>query len=305
MQSTKLVSLEEIKEIASALSSDLRINMLRLLSQGELSLNELSRELSIPLSTATANIKQLEDAGIVRCEMRPAKRGLKKVCIKSYDSISLRLTDENMLEKSNTVIQDMPIGRFSDFQVEPTCGLASAAGIISYVDDPVSFYDPESSEAQIIWFTCGYLEYRFPNRLPSNAVITSLEVSMEVCSEAPGYNSSWPSDIFVEINNTLLGIFTSPADFGDKRGLLNPAWWDSNLTQYGQHKRWIVTPKGCYVDGVNISRINISDLHLAEGNSIKVRIGVKPDAKNMGGINIFGRKFGNYEQDIRLKIEYE
>ncbi len=305
MQNTKNVSFEEIKNIASALASDLRLKILRLLCEGEISLNEISERFSVPLSTVTANVKQLEDAGLVRCEMRPAKRGLKKVCVKSVDNILLHLADEDFPEKSNTIIQDMPIGRFSDFEIQPTCGLASAASIISYVDDPVSFYDPEASDAQIIWFTSGYLEYRFPNRLPKNASVINFEISMEVCAEAPGYNAEWPSDIYVEVNHVLIGTFTSPGDFGDKRGLLNPAWWDSNLTQYGQHKRWIVTPGGSYIDGVRVSNVTIEDLRLRESASIKVRIGVKPEAKNVGGINLFGRKFGNYEQDIRLKMEYE
>ncbi|MER9545553.1 transcriptional regulator, partial [Mesorhizobium sp. M0437] len=37
--------------------------------------------------------------------------------------------------------------------------------------------------------------------------------------------------------------------------------------------------------------------------SIRVRIGVKDDAKRPGGINIFGKGFGNYDQDILLRIK--
>lgn len=305
MQNTKTVSFEETKKVAAALSGELRIQILKLLSLQEMSLHEISTALSMPLSTITANVNQLEEAGLIHCEMRPAKRGLKKVCVQSAKSVIFNLVDEESLSKPNTIIQDMPIGRYSNFSITPTCGLASATNIISYVDDPISFYDPESSEAQIIWFSSGFLEYRFPNRLPANAGITSLELTMEICSEAPGCNANWPSDIFLEINNVLIGTFTSPADFGDKRGLLNPAWWDSALTQYGQHKRWIVTANGSYVDGVSVSSVSIHQLCLKEHDAITVRIGVRPDAKNVGGMNIFGRNFGNYEQDIRMKIEYE
>jgi predicted transcriptional regulator len=34
-----------------------------------------------------------------------------------------------------------------------------------------------------------------------------------------------------------------------------------------------------------------------------VRIGVKDDAENRGGFNLFGRTFGNYEQDVVLRVE--
>ena len=35
------------------------------------------------------------------------------------------------------------------------------------------------------------------------------------------------------------------------------------------------------------------------------RIGVKPEARHPGGINIFGRGFGNYDQDIVLRLDIE
>jgi predicted transcriptional regulator len=34
-----------------------------------------------------------------------------------------------------------------------------------------------------------------------------------------------------------------------------------------------------------------------------MRIGVKEDAQHPGGINIFGAGFGNYSQDIVLRIQ--
>lgn len=36
-----------------------------------------------------------------------------------------------------------------------------------------------------------------------------------------------------------------------------------------------------------------------------MRIGIHPDAANVGGINIFGQGFGNYPQDVDLRIEYD
>ena len=47
----------------------------------------------------------------------------------------------------------------------------------------------------------------------------------------------------------------------------------------------------------------LKDLDLDTHHSIRLRIGVKPDAKHPGGINIFGRGFGNYDQDIVLRLE--
>lgn len=36
---------------------------------------------------------------------------------------------------------------------------------------------------------------------------------------------------------------------------------------------------------------------MLENNSFSVRIGVKEDAANVGGVNLFGQGFGNYDQE--------
>jgi hypothetical protein len=48
----------------------------------------------------------------------------------------------------------------------------------------------------------------------------------------------------------------------------------------------------------------VRDLLLDSRRVITVRIGVKPDALHVGGLNLFGRTFGNYPQDLTLRIEY-
>lgn len=106
------------------------------------------------------------------------------------------------------------------------------------------------------------------------------------------------------MNGVEIGTWTSPADFGDHRGLLNPSWWEDRNTQHGLLKSWRVTERGSFMDGIHLSDVTCSDLNLMQHPYISVRIGVKPDSRHVGGLNIFGRKFGNYEQDIVLRVEY-
>jgi predicted transcriptional regulator len=44
---------------------------------------------------------------------------------------------------------------------------------------------------------------------------------------------------------------------------------------------------------------------LKSGEPIPVRIGIKENASNIGGINLFGSKFGNYPQDIVLRQHFK
>ena len=49
----------------------------------------------------------------------------------------------------------------------------------------------------------------------------------------------------------------------------------------------------------------LSALNLLGHHSIRVRIGVRETAAHPGGINIFGRGFGNYDQDVVLRLRCE
>lgn len=41
-----------------------------------------------------------------------------------------------------------------------------------------------------------------------------------------------------------------------------------------------------------------------DNDYISARIGIKDSAKNIGGINIFGEKFGDHPQDVVMRIDY-
>lgn len=97
-------------------------------------------------------------------------------------------------------------------------------------------------------------------------------------------------------------MWTSPGDFGDKRGVFTPDWWKLSGSQYGMLKTWRITAQGTYVDGTRISDVTLADIDLVSHRSIRLRIEVKADAKHPGGLNIFGRGFGNYDQDIVLRL---
>lgn len=287
-----------------ALASDTRMSILRYLGDRVVPINRIAADLHLPSSTATMHITILEKAGLLHTEMRPAVRGLQKVCARTYDELVIELP-RGRHDIRKHLEQSMPIGAYLECRVEPTCGLASQTGLIGFLDDPASFYEPGRIGAQLIWFRCGSLEYRFPNRVPSPSRILSLQLSAEVCSEAPLHDPDWPSDISVWINGVHLGEWTSPADFGGERGRFTPPWWEEKDSQFGVLKRWKVTDAGTTIDGMALSGVTIDDLHLQRGVPIRVAIGVRPDAAHVGGINLFGRGFGNYPEDLVLNLEFE
>lgn len=294
---------EPVADVFQALASRTRVAILRYLGDRNVAVNQIARDLNLKPSTATMHITILERAGLLHTELQPASRGLQKVCARTYDEVVFDLP-RGPQHTRDSVDVEMPIGGFSDFSVEPPCGLVTATGLIGFLDDPAAFYEPARLEAQLLWFRSGYVEYRFPNRIPPGAKANSLQLTAEICSEAPLHDLDWPSDIAVWINGVALGEWTCPSDFGGQRGQLTPSWWEDKDSQFGVLKRWLVTGDGTTIDGVRLSTVDLEALELNAGRPIVVRIGVRPDAENVGGLNLFGRAFGNYPQDLNLRIEY-
>ena len=143
----------------------------------------------------------------------------------------------------------MPLGLYTSCSVSAPCGLCSTEGIIGLLDVPAHFLDPERMKAALIWFERGYVEYKFPNNAKIlDSEVERLEIAVELSSEVPGTASDWPSDITVWVNDVRIGTWTSPGDFGDKRGALTPHWWKLEGSQYGKLKTWSVSQRGTYVD---------------------------------------------------------
>jgi len=296
-------NLKSLEAVSKALGSDKRLAILTFLGNHTCSVLEIAEALDLPFTTVTQHVNILEKAGLIKTDLLPSKRGLKKVCARIFDQVVVQLPVE-LRELEDSISVNMPIGAYTDVNVSPTCGLVGEIGIIGHLDDPASFHEPEHIYAQLLWFHKGYVVYIIPNRSPSNVIHQSLELSFEVCSEAPLHHNNWPSDVTVWVNGCEVGTWTSPADFGGERGTLTPAWWASENTQYGLLKIWRVTPTGSYIDGIRSSDCRLEDLNLQPGGVIRVQIGVKEDAQNVGGINLFGRGFGNYAQDIVMRLHY-
>jgi len=183
-------------------------------------------------------------------------------------------------------------------------GLASANSLIGMMDAPSVFYLPGRFSAQLIWMQQGFLEYRFSTDSLEYRDIEWLEISFEACSEAPMYRDPWKSDIAVEVNGKRLGVWTCPCDCGGRRGLLTPEWWSETSTQFGFLKIWRVDQTGAYLDNQKIGETKLSDLAMENQEYISVRIGVPADAEYVGGLNLFGDQFGDYAQNLVLRVGY-
>jgi predicted transcriptional regulator len=297
---------EQTALVCKALASEIRLTILQQLEKGPVGFTELSELLGIPLSTASGHLRLLEQAGLISVTALPGSRGGKKICGAIVGRVEIdlirRLPD---VPFSGCLFRrDMPIGNYFDFEVSAPCGLASPEGFLAPDDDPGGFALPSHVDAQMIWFTTGYLEYHFELRNngapPHN--IDRVEFSFEACSETYGYNEHWRSDVSVWVNDLFVGTMLCPGDHGGRAGRLNPPWWPKHATQFGDLHHIVLSGAGAAVDGSWTDAPRLQDVLSKGRGRIRLKIGVEKNAQFVGGLNLFGSQFGDHAQGILMQV---
>jgi predicted transcriptional regulator len=298
---------EKTAIVLKALASPVRLKMLStLVENAGMNISELAGRFRLPLSSAALHVRVLEDAGLIFTQEKPGLRGAQKICAILAEDVYLNLFHrEKSLRPTREVGYNMPLGNYFECSVTKPCGIAGRRAFIGTEDAESAFYNPNRIHAQLIWFTTGFLEYRFSNHFIKSEKVLEAAFSFEACSEAPGYHNDWPSDITVWINHQEVLTFRSAGDYGGKRGIYNPDWWPDTSTQYGELHRLEISPQGCFGDGRKSSDLTLGDLRLLEGDYISFKIGVKKESEYPGGINLFGEHFGNYRQNIAMTVKME
>ena len=297
-------SIEKGLDIFKALGSEVRVAIImQLLKNPGMNMNELAASLNITNGALTSHIKKLEACGIISISNETAGHGNQKICSVHEDKILIELALPDSRE--NVYEAEIKVGHYCDHSILPTCGLSTSRGVIGEVDDPRYLAHPDRYNADILWFTQGYVDYDIPNVIPPRQKITQLMVSAEISSEAPGINSDWPSDISFYLNGSFVGQWTSPGDFGDVPGIFTPDWWFPNWNQYGLLKMLVINRHGTFIDGLKISDKSIDDFNLTSSSSLRFRFAVDGNSEHVGGLTIFGKTFGNYAQDIKVGLRYK
>jgi predicted transcriptional regulator len=294
---------EQLCLAARALSVPVRVDMVGLLFHKPYTILELARELNLPASSAGVHVRILEEAGIISTARKTIDRVNVKICHldKVLIHMILRTSTVNLNETSSL---EIPIGSFSVCEASGRCGLISDTAFIGVEDDPRSFYFPEKNTAQIIWMETGFLEYRLPSIIPNHKRCKQLSFSMELCSEAPGFDEDYKSDIYLSVNGVPCGFYRCAGDYGLRRGLHTPAFWQNGLTQYGKLVTWTINEAGVFINMKKVLDTPLSAFNIETRSHVLMRLECKEDSEFCGGINLFGEKAGDYSQAIVMIMEH-
>ena len=295
---------EGVVALGRALSSPERLHILSLLTANSYTISEIARQMYMSVSTAAFHLRLLQAARLIEIVQMPVKRGSVQLCQINVSSLRVQINPlEQKQPASDLFVQNIPVGLYTGADLRFISGFCTATEQIMFDDG--NYFDSRRIGAQILWASRGYVEYTVSNIHPGRH-IRRIELSLEICSETMNYQLGWKSDITFWLNGHELCTFTSPSDFGGRRGLLNPDWWNDSSTQYGELKTVTVTPDGVSFCGMPVEGTRSVDPALFSSDSTFVfRIGNKPGARYEGGFNIFGRGFGDIPQDIRVTVEYD
>lgn len=290
--------------IFQALASETRLKIIDLLGKKEMNITEIAEKLNISNAITTRHIHQLETAGIIKTERQvvSGKPGTQKVASIALDFIGIDFPEKKFPEYRSYTL-DIKLGHYSDFLVEPSCGLATISEIVGILDDPKTFLHQDRVDAELLWLTKGYIEYKIPNIITAGDHIEMIDISFEIASEFPVSNNTWPSDITYYINGQRLGVDRVHGNYSDVRGRLTPPWWPDQYSQYGEMKHIRINQYDTGIDGVPLSSINTKSLKLDKQDFFSLRISSEegPDVENIGGITLFGEHWGNFPKSIRVK----
>ena len=294
--------LEKITKLGKALSNKDCMRIFQVISEQPLNMSEISKLTGIAISSVSNHIDTLNAAELIHVYYQPSLKGHVKVCNNKALNISIGFMEKKQIEKTKKITYEMGVGMFTDCKIYAPCGMANETG--AFVNDtPERFFTPEKSSAELLWFSSGYVTYKFPNEIKNEEKVKNLSVSLELCSETMYYREKYPSDITFFINDVELFTWTSPGDFGGRRGKYTPKLWPLTSTQFGLLKSFRIDSKGVNLDNILVNpNITIDDLNLKNNDVISLTIKVKDDAIHKGGINIFGKNFGDYDQSIILSI---
>ncbi|MCI8487333.1 MAG: helix-turn-helix domain-containing protein [Clostridia bacterium] len=285
-------ALKDAYSLCEAIGSQVRMDILsEILEHRSITLSDLARNLHLTNGALTPHVKKLESVGLIRISEEPGKRGTAKVCAIALDKILIDVASF-LPEKSHSFT--IPVGQYRNASSGRRCALVGARGFIGETDDPRYFTYPEHADCLGLWLSGGSLTYTLPTPPHAQTVISEIRFHFEISAVAT-LGDTLSGRISFYIGDTMLGSATLPDENRDRRGALNPDWFDTVYPQYGSLKTLSVNSRGCFWDGIKISEITLAALKELKTFTL---------ASN-SGFALFGKNLGDYSIDLGYTVEYD
>jgi len=283
--------------LGKALGSPIRLHILRQLHTKPLTITQISKLNALANSTTIFHLSILEKAGLISISYATGRHG--EVQLVKTENKTFLLSDlPPDVEQAQTfpVEQSCPVALYAEGTPD-TC-FSITIGTESFHLYPHNLYDPIRVQANRLFTSGGRLTYVFSNGFAHDYIPKELRFSLEISSEITCYRNDWKSDVTFAVNGLDVATHTCPGDYGGTHGRFTPADWPDRASQYGDLVTVAINAEGTFLNNRRASSVTLADLDLARGDKLLFTLYTKKDAANYGGFNLFGRGWGNYDQDI-------
>lgn len=291
-------------EVFKALGNEIRLEIVKMVFHGNTRVSEIGKKLNLGNSTVLFHIEVLRKAGLICVDYEPNKKGFVQNVTLKHSMMGLALfytTDEMLKSKFRYYSAEMSVGAYVDAHVDDYLSFADDLKVYNPTENEI--FSSERMNASLLWLSkSGFVEYAFPAGW-RNSKVECVEFSLEICSEAPLSRMGWKSEVTFSLDGKELCSYVCPHDFGDRRGVLTPAWWKEGGSMYGELIRIGVKHDGVYLNGEKVSSQPVLDLfESGRPDKCLFKVECKKDSEFVGGFNIFGKTFGDYPQNIRMTV---
>jgi predicted transcriptional regulator len=307
-----------VAPVVKALSSDARLKILSLLSDGDMNIQALASSLGLSKTATLTHINVLEQAGFITSKYRSGSAGNQRVCHKEYDRLVFDFDPQKSDADEETYYEsEIPVGNYFGFDAWAPCGITTHNHIIHKWDDPSSFFSVDRVEAALVWTAFGYLEYRIPmDPLFIGKRITKIKIHMELAAHhmvkthkalclPPDISANQITDDITDVTFWVNGveIGTQTVRVGDDReeAVYTPTWWRT-LPYHGELVKLSLNDGGCFINKRKTCDLTATKILTAQERFFTLRLGIKPNAEHMNGIMLFGRDFGRYNHGLLVKF---
>ena len=304
--------------VIKALSSEVRLQILDMLTHEDLNIQTIAQKLGISKTAALMHINLLEKAGFINTVYRNGPTGNQRICHKVYDRLVFDFDDMHGADdEQNYYEAEIPVGNYFAFDVWAPCGLAKVNRLIHHWDDPAVFCEVDRINATLFWTAFGYVEYLIPLRtLFDDKRVSRVKFSFEssaahmvanhkslVLPDNISRDRLTPdlTDLTMWVNGIEVGSCLVESGNDRESAALTPAWWQTKPC-HGKKISLSIAEDGCYINKQRVSDVTSNEVLSCRKDFITLRIGIKPDAQHINGFFLFGKDFGSYNMDLKAKF---
>lgn len=335
----KYIEGRNVARIVKALSNDYRIAILEMLDDEDATIQSLMARLKLSKTAVLTHLNSLETAGFISSELVRGSVGNQKLYHKEYDRLIFNFSPYKANEAEEQFYEiGVEVGNFFDFRVYPPCGLATREHVIQKWDDPSVFFHPERIGARLVWGALGFVEYRIPLNVPfEDEGFSRIEIALEASAQGgiighrqlrlpPGLDSGRLSGGSSTLAFSLNGIEIARHEVSEysrkgssggltgAKGKYTPGWWKGS--NYGELISLSIDGSGTSLNGEKASSVSLGQVfspsafadlaakseELRTDDYLSLRVELRSDAPKVGGFTLYGRGFGNFDQDILVRF---